>query len=568
MANAAQPRSPFRKGASVAQDPDEAPTAAPPASTTSRRILFAGFAALALAVVSFSIVTTTAVDSALGTLLTTIGIALAVFLILVGLLSPADSSTGLVANALKLLPAVSAWACASGARLATAILLLSGISILAYWIGPVGIQQVSIACDQAAKLNLRPGDSAQPCADAFSGKLWRWPQRRTATLEVTCLNAKDQGWPATLDTNGKGKCGARPRASKYVTNGIDAPPLDTDTVVGRRTRDRLHQLRADLSKAIKVDRTVKDRLLFATWSFRDLGGHLFVKTHLSEADVYIAEIISHFDLVALQEILSRDAIDRIMKLLGPDYKLALSFQSPDIGGRKERLAFVYDTRKVRLNGIASNVVIMSNDGNMGTAPGDAPESTPRNKKSKTGQPCRPPFFAEFDVLGHKITILTFHIYFGRSLRQTPQYARRLSEIRDIFSYISKVLKQDKAETPLLVAGDLQAADADGPELKILEDLGYQIDPDLKKTGTNTSTKRPYDQIALLPGTGTKIGFGIGGAYNYYQTVFRDNDADEYKIEVINSRRSRREFDWRKWYLSWRTSQMSDHLPKWVALRLQ
>jgi hypothetical protein len=134
-----------------------------------------------------------------------------------------------------------------------------------------------------------------------------------------------------------------------------------------------------------------------------------------------------------------------------------------------------------------------------------------------------------------------------------------------------VLKREDADAPLIVAGALAAEVPDGPEIAILEDLGYEFDPELKRVA-------PYDQIALLAGNAVNVTFGIGGAYNYYQTVFRDEDAGEYKVDVVRGQRSSRKFawwignadkkfDWRKYYRLWRTYQMSDHLPKWVELRL-
>jgi hypothetical protein len=323
----------------------------------SRSILFAGAAALALAVVSYSFVVTTAVDASLGIILTTIGISCGAFLILTGYLAPEDSSKGLVAGALKLLPTASRWASASPARLTVCIFMLAGAAIASYWVGPAGIQQVSVACDEATRVQLGRDQAKNACAKAFTGKLWRSPQYRVSGLNVTCLDAKDNGWRIEVDADGKGKCGARPRNPLYVTNGIERPPLDLATVVGHRTHDGLQRLSLNLKKNIGVDRAVKDRLLFATWNLREFGR----RPHLEEADAYIAEIISHFDIVALQEIRGRPAIDRLMRLLGPDYKLALSFVSPGACGLGERLAFIYDTRKVKLDGVASNVVVMSKD---------------------------------------------------------------------------------------------------------------------------------------------------------------------------------------------------------------
>ena len=74
--------------------------------------------------------------------------------------------------------------------------------------------------------------------------------------------------------------------------------------VGARDRaiDRLLALRAGLVKDVTPNNK-QDSFHLATWNIRDFGGHrLNPSPRLPESLLYIAEVISSFDLVAVQEV--------------------------------------------------------------------------------------------------------------------------------------------------------------------------------------------------------------------------------------------------------------------------
>ena len=62
---------------------------------------------------------------------------------------------------------------------------------------------------------------------------------------------------------------------------------------------------------------------------------------------YMAEIISHFDLVAVQEVREDlKALDRLRRILGSRYwKYVVTDVTEGSPGNRERLAFLYDSRK-------------------------------------------------------------------------------------------------------------------------------------------------------------------------------------------------------------------------------
>ncbi len=84
----------------------------------------------------------------------------------------------------------------------------------------------------------------------------------------------------------------------------------------------------------------RDRLLLATWNIANLG----VQDRLDSDYALIAEVMTWFDLVAVQEV-NDDlrGIEAIHSKLPARYDLLFS----DASGNQERQAFLYDTRKVK-----------------------------------------------------------------------------------------------------------------------------------------------------------------------------------------------------------------------------
>jgi hypothetical protein len=94
----------------------------------------------------------------------------------------------------------------------------------------------------------------------------------------------------------------------------------------------------------KEDRAIaaksKDRLLLATWNIANLG----VQERRESDYALIAEIVSWFDLIAVQE--TNDdlrGLRGIQAQLPERYRVLFS----DPGGNNERFAFIYDSREAK-----------------------------------------------------------------------------------------------------------------------------------------------------------------------------------------------------------------------------
>ena len=69
---------------------------------------------------------------------------------------------------------------------------------------------------------------------------------------------------------------------------------------GRRIRERHQALASQLSAEIPR-RTLEDTLILATWNIREFDSPSY-GDRLPEALLFIAEILSRFDLIAVQEV--------------------------------------------------------------------------------------------------------------------------------------------------------------------------------------------------------------------------------------------------------------------------
>lgn len=326
-----------------------------------------------------------------------------------------------------------------------------------------------------------------------------------------------------------------------------------DDVAKRRTLDRLLTLRQQLKAEIGVHKG-SDSLLLATWNIRDFDSNKFGHgPRLPEAFHYIAEIVSWFDLVAVQEV-NRDlaALHQVIKLLGHDWDYLVTDTTEGSGGNQERIAFVYDRRRVRFRNVAGEVVL--------------PKSRSGDEEGDL-QFARTPFTVAFQAGWFKFNLCSVHIYFGADSGEKLQ--RRVDEIRKLAEFFSK--RQDRELEDYILLGDFNIVSPEHRTMEALEDQGFVIPENLKKERTNLRGDKHYDQIALKVQE-KRLEIGASGVLAYAESVFRDSDED-FAAYAGHMPPSQLEpglspADQRAYYADkWRSWQMSDHLPMWVQLKV-
>ena len=128
-----------------------------------------------------------------------------------------------------------------------------------------------------------------------------------------------------------------------------------DTEERLRTAERLLLLRRQLDGQIP-QKTAAGTLLLATWNIREFGDN-----RRAESLHYIAEIISRFDLVAVQEVSADLAgLKKLMSLLGLNWDYIFTDSTEGSAGGSERMAFIFDGSKIAFEKMAGEIVLPGN----------------------------------------------------------------------------------------------------------------------------------------------------------------------------------------------------------------
>lgn len=512
-------------------------------SKTRALLLAISFAAGA-ATLFYAVTITATADTSFRPYAAAAGIALVVILLIGGFIDVKSEQPGILPAILATIPKLYRWSVTSAPATIFACIVTLSLATLSIWLGPFGLRSISIACDDATTVHIEGQPAEQACHSALSTTMWSSPLRRYRAISFTCFDSEKNAWKGRIQDSTSGVCGARPLDSRYVTNGIRELTVDPASVVGHRTVDGIQRLREALSDGRLPDRRLKDRLLLASWNLRHLGAG--GPKRLDEAYAYIAEVISHFDIVAVQEVSSRAGLDQVLAYLGDSYHAEFGLFPLGASGSRELIGFVFDARKVGLGDVSTTLVGVGQD----LLPG-------------SGQPIRPPFLASFVVNGQPILIVTAHVYFGRGSEGGVE--RQLAELRFIGSNLRR-LASYFPDRPLILAGDLNVYEADGPEMDVLIESGFKTDRKLSGLPSVYGGTGAYDQILVLESSTAPLYFGEVGTFPVFDYVFRDSDWSSYKIDFKRiSNRGAAVTD--GMYRRLRMNQISDHLPKWAEFRL-
>jgi exonuclease III len=314
-----------------------------------------------------------------------------------------------------------------------------------------------------------------------------------------------------------------------------------------RIAEKLLLLRAQLDRQVPA-KTATDTLLLATWNIRDFGDNRSL-----ESLHYIAEIVSRFDLVAVQEVLSNMAgLQKLVSLLGNNWDYIVTDCTEGSAGGNERMAFIFDKSKVFFRKMAGEVVV----------PADS-------LVSQKLQFARSPYSVAFQAGWFRFILTTVHIYYGTSAKNNP---RRVDEIAKIADFINKRAKQENESYILL--GDFNILNTSDQTMNALEKHDFYIPESIREHPSDLWKTKHYDQIAFkLKMDPQMIVFSEGdqsaGAFNFTESVYSPQDLDVYApyFDQKNTK-GKTALQIEKYYLNtWRTFQMSDHLPLWIELKI-
>ena len=313
-----------------------------------------------------------------------------------------------------------------------------------------------------------------------------------------------------------------------------------------RIINNLLSLRQKLQEQIPA-KTVSESLLLATWNIREFS----MSKRLEESYYYIAEIISRFDIIALQEIAGDlGALQKVLGILGKKWDYIVTDSTEGSAGGNERMAFLYDKSKLTFKNLAGEIVL--------------PEKSLVEGKL---QFARTPFCVAFQAGWFMFNLTTVHVYYGKE--KGLEYQRRVAEIDSISSFLSKRAKQENVNYILL--GDFNIVDPTDLTMNALEKNKFFIPDAIKKIPTDLFGTKHYDQIAFKLKEGddmfvfSKI-YQKAGTFNFFEYLFTKNDLATYLPYFEEKYQMGK--DPEKYFLSkWRTFQISDHLPLWVELKI-
>jgi exonuclease III len=340
--------------------------------------------------------------------------------------------------------------------------------------------------------------------------------------------------------------------------------IKSGTPEGKRTIERLLVLRKKLSAEIPEKKLVEN-LLVATWNIREFGTHKYGGRR-EEAYYYIAEIISRFDMIAIQEVREDlSALKKLLKILGSYWQYIFTDVTGGKQGNGERLTFLFDTRKVRFGGLASEMVL-----------------PPYEKKDPdTGQIiyepvkqlARTPYLCGFLAGWTNFVLSTVHILYGNAAADNPD---RIKEIESVANAMAQKANDEYAwSNNIVLLGDFNIYSPKDKTYRAIEAAGFVIPEDIKKLpGSNVPKNKFYDHIAFKLKPHRFEATGKAGIFYYYKWVYRLSEEKTYAEEMGKAyqttskgkeRTAKEKTTYYKTY--WRTFQMSDHLPMWVEIAI-
>jgi endonuclease/exonuclease/phosphatase family metal-dependent hydrolase len=323
--------------------------------------------------------------------------------------------------------------------------------------------------------------------------------------------------------------------SVAVPSILDPPPENVEADL-RAVRSALE---------VVPPRQLERNLLIATFNIREFADLADVwdqpTDHKPMRDLHalrlLAEIVSRFDVVAIQEVGGNiKALRHMLRWLGGDWSLILTDVTRGKAAGGERIAFVFDIRRARLSGLACELVV-------------PPEELAAAKASKDPevlreQFARTPYAVAFQTGGITFVLISVHIIYGKSPKE------RTPEITAVANWLkSMATTLDGYGQNLIVLGDfnIDRREKDA-NYEALLSTGLKTPPELDDVARTVANEGDagtfYDQVAWFPDNLNTLEYsGRAGRVDYKSVnILKDVAPQEY------------------------TFRMSDHYPLWTEFR--
>ncbi|MDJ0842189.1 MAG: endonuclease/exonuclease/phosphatase family protein [Acidobacteriota bacterium] len=279
----------------------------------------------------------------------------------------------------------------------------------------------------------------------------------------------------------------------------------------------------------KLDQSIN----LATWNIRHFG----MKPRSETSIYYIAAILNEFDLISITE-LNKDLGDlhRVMRVLGPHWRVVFSDFDLDDAGNDERMGYLYDERMVQFTGLAAEAGEPRIKGEDGFYKADFTW-------------WRSPYMASFKAGVFDFVLLTAHIRWGGSSQ-----AKRLKPIKELAAWVDTRVKSESViDRDFIVLGDFNIPSLTSKLYKAVSKHGLRMAEAIArvKIGSNLSKKARYDQILHYPHF-TNTFSNTGGVLDFVGDDLKQTIEALYPGQGLS--------------VGLFKSQLSDHLPIWIQLQ--
>lgn len=293
---------------------------------------------------------------------------------------------------------------------------------------------------------------------------------------------------------------------------------------------QLKKLRTTIIDTKLPARNVDQNLLIATFNIREFG-QIPREAFAINA---LAEIISSFDIIAIQELRSNlTDLKKLMDVLGPYWKVVFNDPSGAAKnkGNDERMAYIYDGRIIKFTGMAAELLI--SDDFLGYAGAATTEMS---------VPWRTPYMVSFRAGSFDFVMLTVHIQWNSK----GGIKARTKEIDMITKWIKERSDNSKLyDQDIFIVGDFNIPTLGSSTYKALIKNGLEIPKQLHDIKTNLKQNAHYDQIAYFK-ENTNCSVTTAGIIDFYSTFFDGLDKKSYDKM---------------------TYQISDHLPLFAEISI-
>lgn len=311
-------------------------------------------------------------------------------------------------------------------------------------------------------------------------------------------------------------------------------------------QNELEALNSSLDQVIPK-KLIGQNLLIATWNIRSFAS-LTRKWTASENDSpkrdlrglrAICDILSRFDVVAIQEVKGDlRALRDTMKFLGERWSFMMTDITLGDAGNAERMAFVFDSSRVKPSGLACELVV----------PPEWLTEIPENALRR--QFARTPYAVSFKAGKTTFILVTLHVDYGDSTED------RKGELKAIARWMKAWAEREtKWHHNLLTLGDFNIERRGDDLWEAFTSTGLSVPAELHAVpksifdDESDPNDKFYDQIAWFTLESGSIALDMdyqtGGYFDFLPFVYTD-------------------FNLTKNSISYR---ISDHYPLWAEFRI-